>query len=227
MQEVMFLGYKVNAEGLKVCPDKADAVLSLPSLGCLKDVHKLNRKLARSRSSLQTYEETHSGTSNADCTKGKGGANHILSRGQGSYQRSLNDRKGRQAISSVLCKSCPTRAGGQLHPHGKIGISLAQRKQTAKKVLPGTYNCCNYGSADKSIIVKIKNQHFIIERLDEEFLDKLMAEPEELLEPWTLFTDGSSCIDGSGAGLILTNPEGVEFTYAMRFRFEATNNEAE
>ncbi|GJW92013.1 reverse transcriptase domain-containing protein [Tanacetum coccineum] len=54
-----------------------------------------------------------------------------------------------------------------------------------------------------------------------------MAEPEELPEPWTLFTDGSSCIDGSGAGLILTNPEGVEFTYAMRFRFEATNNEAE
>ncbi|GJR01488.1 hypothetical protein Tco_0524472 [Tanacetum coccineum] len=41
-----------------------------------------------------------------------------------------------------------------------------------------------------------------------------------------LFTDGSSCIDGSRAGLILTNPKGVEFTYAMRFRFEATNHEA-
>nr|GEZ07294.1 reverse transcriptase domain-containing protein [Tanacetum cinerariifolium] len=25
-------------------------------------------------------------------------------------------------------------------------------------------------------------------------------------EPWTLFTDGSSCVDGSGAGLILTSP---------------------
>nr|GEZ62103.1 reverse transcriptase domain-containing protein [Tanacetum cinerariifolium] len=36
-------------------------------------------------------------------------------------------------------------------------------------------------------------------------------------EPWTLFTDGLSCVDGSGAGLILTNPEGVEFTYALRF----------
>nr|GEZ24283.1 reverse transcriptase domain-containing protein [Tanacetum cinerariifolium] len=34
-------------------------------------------------------------------------------------------------------------------------------------------------------------------------------------EPWTLFIDGSSCVDGSGAGLILTNPEGVEFTYAL------------
>nr|GEV27059.1 reverse transcriptase domain-containing protein [Tanacetum cinerariifolium] len=36
-------------------------------------------------------------------------------------------------------------------------------------------------------------------------------------EPWTLFTDGSSCVNGSGAGLILTNPEEVEFTYALRF----------
>nr|GEW49811.1 reverse transcriptase domain-containing protein [Tanacetum cinerariifolium] len=33
--------------------------------------------------------------------------------------------------------------------------------------------------------------------------------------------------DDSGAGLILTNPEGMEFTYALRFRFEATNNEEE
>nr|GEU64200.1 reverse transcriptase domain-containing protein [Tanacetum cinerariifolium] len=43
----------------------------------------------------------------------------------------------------------------------------------------------------------------------------------------TLFTDGSSCVDGSGAGLILTNPDGVEFTYALRFQFAASNNEAE
>nr|GFC79657.1 reverse transcriptase domain-containing protein [Tanacetum cinerariifolium] len=46
-------------------------------------------------------------------------------------------------------------------------------------------------------------------------------------ESWTLFTDGSSCVDGSGAGLILTNPDGVEFTYALRFQFAASNNEAE
>ncbi|GKB94278.1 reverse transcriptase domain-containing protein [Tanacetum coccineum] len=50
---------------------------------------------------------------------------------------------------------------------------------------------------------------------------------EELQDPWTLFTDGSSCVDGSRAVLILTTPEGTEFTYAMRFRFDATNNEAE
>ncbi|GKD73462.1 reverse transcriptase domain-containing protein, partial [Tanacetum coccineum] len=32
---------------------------------------------------------------------------------------------------------------------------------------------------------------------------------------------------GSGAGLILTSPEVMEFTFALRFGFEATNNEAE
>nr|GEV00154.1 reverse transcriptase domain-containing protein [Tanacetum cinerariifolium] len=31
----------------------------------------------------------------------------------------------------------------------------------------------------------------------------------------------------AGAGFILTNPEGVEFTYALRFQFAASNNEAE
>ncbi|GJY96148.1 reverse transcriptase domain-containing protein [Tanacetum coccineum] len=68
---------------------------------------------------------------------------------------------------------------------------------------------------------------FIVERPEEDSSNEPMTKPGEIPEPWTIFTDGSSCIDGSGAGLILTSPEGVEFTYAMRFTFEATNNEAE
>ncbi|GKB18591.1 reverse transcriptase domain-containing protein [Tanacetum coccineum] len=35
------------------------------------------------------------------------------------------------------------------------------------------------------------------------------------------------CVDGFGASLILTSPEGTEFTYALRFQFIASNNEAE
>ncbi|GJT45480.1 reverse transcriptase domain-containing protein [Tanacetum coccineum] len=45
VEEGMFLGYKVNSKGLKVCPDKVDILLSLPSPKCLKDVQKLNGKL--------------------------------------------------------------------------------------------------------------------------------------------------------------------------------------
>nr|GEW84092.1 reverse transcriptase domain-containing protein [Tanacetum cinerariifolium] len=58
--------------------------------------------------------------------------------------------------------------------------------------------------------------------------DFIAEKPDEgVPEPWVLFTDGSSCLEGSGAGLILTSPEGEEFTYALRFKFDASNNEAE
>ncbi|GJR83062.1 reverse transcriptase domain-containing protein [Tanacetum coccineum] len=67
---------------------------------------------------------------------------------------------------------------------------------------------------------------FIVERPKDDSLAAPMEVEEELSDLCTLFTDGSSCIDGSRAGLILTNPEGTGFTYALRFRFDATNNEA-
>ncbi|GKA05949.1 reverse transcriptase domain-containing protein [Tanacetum coccineum] len=46
VEEGMFLGYQVNTKGIKICQDKVDAVLSLQSPKCLKDVQKLNGKLA-------------------------------------------------------------------------------------------------------------------------------------------------------------------------------------
>ncbi|GKA13926.1 reverse transcriptase domain-containing protein [Tanacetum coccineum] len=47
------------------------------------------------------------------------------------------------------------------------------------------------------------------------------------VERWALFIDGSSNNKGSGAGLVLINPSGVEFTYALQLNFTSTNNEAE
>ncbi|XP_071699824.1 uncharacterized protein [Rutidosis leptorrhynchoides] len=44
---------------------------------------------------------------------------------------------------------------------------------------------------------------------------------------WELHTDGASSEEGVGAGLVLTSPEGEEHTYALKFYFYASNNEAE
>ncbi|GAV57804.1 hypothetical protein CFOL_v3_01340, partial [Cephalotus follicularis] len=44
---------------------------------------------------------------------------------------------------------------------------------------------------------------------------------------WKLSVDGSSCVIGSGAGLVLTSPDGWTLEYALRFEFKATINEAE
>ncbi|XP_071713323.1 uncharacterized protein [Rutidosis leptorrhynchoides] len=51
--------------------------------------------------------------------------------------------------------------------------------------------------------------------------------PSVKMKEWKLFTDGASSSNGSWVGLMLINPEGQEFTYALRFEFNTTNNEAE
>ncbi|GKA65956.1 reverse transcriptase domain-containing protein [Tanacetum coccineum] len=66
---------------------------------------------------------------------------------------------------------------------------------------------------------------FIVERLEDDPSDTPIEDEEELPNPWVLFIDGSSCIDGSGAGLILTNPKGMEFTYALRFSKSARHDQ--
>ncbi|GJW84228.1 reverse transcriptase domain-containing protein [Tanacetum coccineum] len=60
MREGTFLGYKVDTHGLRVCPEKVGAVLSLPSLKCLKDVQKLNEKLASLKRFLSKSAEKSS-----------------------------------------------------------------------------------------------------------------------------------------------------------------------
>ena len=44
---------------------------------------------------------------------------------------------------------------------------------------------------------------------------------------WKFSVDGASNAQGSGVGLILTSPEGIDIEYALRFGFQASNNEAE
>ncbi|GKF25499.1 reverse transcriptase domain-containing protein, partial [Tanacetum coccineum] len=66
---------------------------------------------------------------------------------------------------------------------------------------------------------------FLVEKSDENPPDTLVVETSQ--EPWTLFMDRLSCVDRSGAGLIMTSSEGTKFTYALRFQFTTSNNEAE
>ncbi|GKA81460.1 reverse transcriptase domain-containing protein [Tanacetum coccineum] len=44
---------------------------------------------------------------------------------------------------------------------------------------------------------------------------------------WKLYTDGASNEHRSGAGLILIDPEGAKYSYALRLNFANSNNDAE
>ncbi|KAM2913348.1 hypothetical protein COP2_044016 [Malus domestica] len=50
---------------------------------------------------------------------------------------------------------------------------------------------------------------------------------ESTTPAWSLYVDGSSNQQGCGAGLVLTTPDKVAIEYALRFKFKASNNEAE
>ncbi|XP_027166027.1 uncharacterized protein LOC113765993 [Coffea eugenioides] len=55
--------------------------------------------------------------------------------------------------------------------------------------------------------------------------DTASANPEP--QRWVLHVDGSSNSEGSGAGLLLENPQGEICSYALRFDFNVFNNETE
>ncbi|GKV20210.1 hypothetical protein SLEP1_g30368 [Rubroshorea leprosula] len=53
------------------------------------------------------------------------------------------------------------------------------------------------------------------------------VKPNSEAETWTLYVDGSSNNKGSGAGAVLTGPDGFRSEHALKFNFQATNNVAE
>ncbi|GJS77214.1 reverse transcriptase domain-containing protein [Tanacetum coccineum] len=289
IEEGMFLGYKVSTRGLKVCPDKVDAVLSLSSPKCLKDVQKLNGKLASlnrflaksAEKSLPFFKTLKKCTRKSDfywtteaeeafkqmkqliaelpmlvapmekeelivyLAAAKETVSAVLMTEREAKQMPIyfvsralrgpevNYTSMEKLVLALVHASKRLKRYFQAHPIIVITDQPIQqvlsRPEVAGRLQKWSIELGEYAIHYRPR-VSVKGQilaDFIVERPEEESPDTLMGEEEELPEPWILFTDGSSCTDGSGAGLILTNPEGMEFTYALRFRFDATNNEAE
>ncbi|XP_061358466.1 uncharacterized protein LOC133302666 [Gastrolobium bilobum] len=57
-------------------------------------------------------------------------------------------------------------------------------------------------------------------------LTSIQKESSTNLDTWKIYVDGSSNSKGSGAGVIIENPEGVSVEYSMQMNFETSNNQA-
>ncbi|GKA15020.1 hypothetical protein Tco_0694767 [Tanacetum coccineum] len=176
----------------------------------------------RGGNGIQTNEKIDSGVANVNHTKRERGINHLPGGCKGSHTCSPNDGKGRETTTHLLRQLCIIRSRNKLHPNGKADTSSGRLLKWSFELEEHDIHYKPRTSVNGQILVD-----FSMEHLEDDPSDTPMEDKEELLDPWTLFTDGSSCIDGSRAGLILTNLEGAEFTYALRFRFDTTNNEAE
>nr|GEY99043.1 reverse transcriptase domain-containing protein [Tanacetum cinerariifolium] len=141
-----------------------------------------------------------------------------------TYQRlyGLDDRKRDGSDTSLLRKPRITGPGTELYSNEKLVLSLFFTAKRLRSVMLGEHNITY---RPRTLVKGQVLADFLAELPDESPPDVSVVETQQ--EPWTLFTNGSSCVDGSGAGLILTSPEGAEFTYVLRFQFAASNNEAE
>nr|GEU96162.1 reverse transcriptase domain-containing protein [Tanacetum cinerariifolium] len=218
-KEGMFLGYTIKTKGLKVCPDKVDVVLSLPSLKCLKDVQNLNGKLTSlnrflaksAEKSLPFFKTLKKYTKKSDL--------HWTAEAEEAFKQM------KQLTTELSMLTVPVkrdeligikRSGDKLYISGEISDGLGRLQKWSIELGEYEIHYRPRVSVKGKILADI-----IVEQPEEDSLDTVMETKEELLEPWILFIDESSCTDGSGGGLILTNPKGMEFTYALTFSFKA------
>nr|GEU96640.1 reverse transcriptase domain-containing protein [Tanacetum cinerariifolium] len=196
--EGVFLGYVVTPEGIKPCSDKTAAVLQLPSPRTIKETLK-------------------------KCIKKSDF--HWTAEAEQAFQQL------KQHLSELPLLVAPKPQEDLIiylfATYGAISMVLMTERGTAQtpiyfisRALQGPK--LNYSPMEKLALSLV----FAAKRLRLYFQ----------AHPITVITDqpikqvvsyGSSCVDGSDAGLILTSPEGVEFTYALTFQFTTSNNEAE
>ncbi|GJW47702.1 reverse transcriptase domain-containing protein [Tanacetum coccineum] len=261
VEEGMFLGYKVNTKGLKVCPDKVDVVLTEKSLLFFKTLKKCMKKsdFHWTTEAEEEFKQMKQLIAELPILKepmekeelivylaaAKETVSAVLMMEREAKQMpiyfvnralrgpELNYTSMEKLVLALVHASKRLKRYFQAHPIIVITNQPIQQILSRPKVA-GRLQKWRIELGEYAIHyrprVSVKGQilaDFIVERPEEDSSDTLMEVEEKLPEPWILFTDGSSCTDGSGAGLILTNPEGIKFTYALRFRFDATNNEAE
>nr|GEZ17831.1 reverse transcriptase domain-containing protein [Tanacetum cinerariifolium] len=232
--EGMFLEYMVTPKGIKPCPDKTEAVLKLPSPRTIKEVQSLNGKLASlnrflsksAKKSLPLFKTLKK------CIK-KSNFNWTPEAKQAFKQLKQHLSESPLLVAPkpkeelIVYMSVSYRA---------ISVVLMTKRGMVQtpvyfisRALQGPE--LDYTPMEKLVLTlvfaakRLRRMITKMELHDESQLDASVVETQQ--DPWTLFMDGSSCVDGSGAGLILTSPEGTEFTYALRFQFAASNNEAE
>nr|GFA28314.1 reverse transcriptase domain-containing protein [Tanacetum cinerariifolium] len=226
LPEGVFLGYVITPEGLKPCPEKTAAVLQLLSLRTIKEVQSLNGKLAnlnrllsksveKSLSLFQTLKEC---IKKSDfCWTAEAEQAFQQLKQHLSELPLLVAPKPQEELIMYLSTTYEAVSAVLMTKRGTTQTSI----YFISRALQGPE--LNYSSMEKLVLSLV----FTAKRLRRYFQAHPITVITDQPIKQTLFTGGSSCVDGSGAGLILTNPEGVEFTYALRFQFTASNNEAE
>nr|GEW38135.1 hypothetical protein [Tanacetum cinerariifolium] len=205
--EGMFLGYMINSKGIKLCPDKTEAMLQLSSPRTIKEVQSLNGKLASlnriifksAEKSLPFFKTLKK------CIK------KVTSFGR-QMQNSPD--------TGLFCEPSAAGSRAKLYLNGKASIGASLHSQKVTQILPGASHRGHHRPAHQASDITSRRGRAIakIER---------HARGAQYHIPTVDICERPDPSRLPRAGLILTSPEGMEFTYALRFQFTAFNNKAE
>ncbi|GJR49359.1 reverse transcriptase domain-containing protein [Tanacetum coccineum] len=199
--EGMFLGYMIGPKGIKPCPDKIEVVLRLTSPWKIKEVQSPNGKLASlnrflsksSKKSFPLFKTLMKYIKKSDF--------HWTPEAEQAF------RQPNQHLSK-LPMMMPVYFISHALQSPELNYTMME-----KLVLALFFAAKRLQRYFQAHPIPVILADFLIEKPDEAPPDTSVVETPQ--EPWILFADGSSCIDGSGAGLILASLEGTEFTYPL------------
>nr|GEU88062.1 hypothetical protein [Tanacetum cinerariifolium] len=248
-----FLGHLITKKGIKYNPSKVKAISNLRPPKMVKEMQSLNEKLAalsqfllkgvdkalpffkilknykkrkqfsgqRTQRSFLRNERAHKGVTNAYSPNQRRSLGDISVSLNGKHKRRLTSRKRKKASFYLLRKQGVTRGRTKLSRAGKTLYTLQE----------GFEDDIEFRGRNSTKGQILAN--FLAETPFEENKETKAKKPvatDEELEPdnmWKLYTDRALSSDGFGAGLMLVDPEGKEYTYALRFEFETTDNKEE
>nr|GEV67576.1 reverse transcriptase domain-containing protein [Tanacetum cinerariifolium] len=223
--EEVFLGYAVAPEGIKSCPDKTAAVLQLPSPRTIKEVQSLNGKLASLNRFLSKSAEKSLPLFKTLKKCIKKSNFHWTAKAEQAFKQLkqhlselplLVAPKPKEELIVYLFATYRAISAVLMTKRGEIQMPV----YFISRALQGPE--LNYTPMEKLALslvfaakrlrrTSVKGQvlsNFLSEMPDENPPAVPVVETQQ--EPWTFFTDGSSCVDGSGAGLIVASPEGTD-----------------
>ncbi|GJU93577.1 reverse transcriptase domain-containing protein [Tanacetum coccineum] len=254
MEEGKFLGYIVTYEGIKANPEKTKAVMDMPSPSNLKQMQRLNGKLAALNRFLS--KATERALPCLDTLKKYANKKdfHWMIEAEEAFQAMKKliaelptftaPKKeeelivylsaANEAVSAVLLVErnerqtsihyvSRTLQGAKINypPMEKLALALVYAARRLRREIG------HMGSRTRIL------WHQVYAQKRDKNTKQEAAEPptpinlKDETDIWKLYFDGASNDHRSGAGLILIDLEGIEYSYALQLNFANSNNDAE
>ncbi|KAL0395106.1 UNVERIFIED_CONTAM: hypothetical protein Slati_4476800 [Sesamum latifolium] len=229
-----FLGFMVTQRGIEANPDKIKDILDMGPPTNINEVQRLIERIELSRfisksaeKGLPFFKTLRKAISSVFVREEEGNktpiyyVSKVLNRAESRYPPI---EKMTLALVITARKLCPYFLS---YPVGvRTNTPLKQvlgKLEASGRLIKWAIKFSEY---DISYLPRMTIKTQTLSNFVSEMIGTTQEEVSEE-RPWLLHVDGSSTAPGSGAGIVLTTPQGDNMEFAINFEFKASNNETE